>query len=276
VGFGVYFLERWPAETAIRGIHEVINRLDATAERTDKSVTWHSGPELTPEWMWPDYPDGHYNLGVAHGVPGIIHFLGAVLAAGIEVDRVRPLLAGAVEWVIAQQRPPGSRSWFSSWVPGESDSRPTWCYGDMGILAVLLQVARITGRDDWREFAQGLLEHCLAWPPDLARINDAPLCHGTAGTAHIFNRIYQSEGDPRCRDAAIAWFERTLAMRRPEGGVGGFATYGVPDKSGPPVWEPSPAFLDGAIGVALALLGAVSDVEPSWDRLLLLSRRSWS
>jgi hypothetical protein len=40
------------------------------------------------------------------------------------------------------------------------------------------------------------------------------------------------------------------------------------------VWEPSPAFLDGAIGVALALLSAVAPIEPAWDRMLLLSSRN--
>lgn len=32
-----------------------------------------------------------------------------------------------------------------------------------------------------------------------------------------------------------------------------------------------PGFLTGAAGIGLALLGAVSPVEPSWDRLLLCS-----
>ena len=44
-----------------------------------------------------------------------------------------------------------------------------------------------------------------------------------------------------------------------------------PDPDGPTIWEPSPDFLDGAIGVALALLAALAPVEPLWDRLLLLS-----
>jgi hypothetical protein len=37
------------------------------------------------------------------------------------------------------------------------------------------------------------------------------------------------------------------------------------------IWEPSRAFLDGAIGVALALLAALTPIEPQWDRLLQLS-----
>ena len=65
------------------------------------------------------------------------------------------------------------------------------------------------------------------------------------------------------------WFERTLAMRQPGKGVGGFWTY-APEKM--PVWDPDPSLLSGAVGITLALLAAISPIEPAWDLLLLLSR----
>jgi len=174
--------------------------------------------------------------------------------------------------------PSSSSSWFSAWFtesPTE-ECRLAWCYGDLGIVAVLLQVARRTGRDDVRQFASALLDHCLERQPSDYGVVDAPLCHGASGLAHIFNRIYQTEGDLRCRDAALAWFDRTLAMRQPTSRAGGFLASTRPDPQGPTVWEASPAFLDGAIGVALALLSAVTPTEPNWDRLLLVSGRSWA
>jgi hypothetical protein len=39
------------------------------------------------------------------------------------------------------------------------------------------------------------------------------------------------------------------------------------------MWQETPEFLDGAVGVALAFLAAVTPVEPNWDRMLLLSGR---
>lgn len=275
VGFGTYFVERLPKETAVQGIKAVFDQLDTLAERADGGITWHSGPELLPDWQRAQCANGYYNLGVAHGIPGIIHFLSAVSAMDIvEPERSHTLLDGAMKWLLAQARPPGSASRFSSWVvPGEepTDCRMAWCYGDLGILSVLFQVARRAGRSDWLQFANELLDHCLAWPLDKAGIGDAPLCHGAAGVAHIFNRIYQEEGDRRCMDAALLWYERTLAMRNPGTGVGGYSSLTRPDPDGSIVWEPSPAFLDGAIGVALAFLAAVTPVEPEWDRMLLLS-----
>ena len=279
VGYGTYFLERLPRESATQGVKAVFAQLENLAERVNGMATWYSGPELLPDWQREQCPNGYYNLGVAHGIPGIIHFLGEVTATDI-VDQARSheLLAGAVDWLLAQQRPRGSQSRFSSWVsPGKEskDSRMAWCYGDLGIVSVLLQVAHRTGRRDWHSFAEELLNHCLAWPPDQTGVADAPLCHGAAGVAHIFNRIYQTEGDRRCLDAALLWYQRTMAFRQTGTGVGGFSAMTRPDPSAPPIWEANPAFLDGAAGVALAFLAAVTSIEPSWDRLLLLSGRTF-
>lgn len=274
VGFGTYFLERFPAGRSLQGIKLIVDHLQAISEPVDGGITWRSDPGSLPDWQRELCPDGYYNLGVAHGIPGILQFLGEVAAAGID-DRASPLLERAVEWFIAQKRPAGSVSWFSAWLPSgaSTDSRPTWCYGDLGILAVLLQIVRRIPRKKWKDFTQGLLEHCLTWPMERAGINDAPLCHGAAGVAHIFNRIYQTEGDVRCRDAAVAWFERTLAMRVTAAGIGGFLTATRPDPNGPILWEASPAFLEGAMGIALALLSALTPIEPQWDRMLLLSSK---
>jgi len=93
---------------------------------------------------------------------------------------------------------------------------------------------------------------------DASGTMDAPLCHGASGNAHIFNRLYQNNGDANCREVALAWFEKALSFWQPEGGVAGFYQYTRPDPQSPPVMEPSPAFLDGAIGVALALLAALT------------------
>jgi hypothetical protein len=36
-------------------------------------------------------------------------------------------------------------------------------------------------------------------------------------------------------------------------------------------WKVKPGFLEGAGGIALALLAATTSVEPAWDRSLLIS-----
>jgi hypothetical protein len=277
VGMGVYFLERLPGVKAEEGIQLVLEHLEAISEVTAAGRAWHSGPDLLPEWQRELCPSGYYNLGVAHGIPGILHFLSEAAAAGIGAGRAGSMLEEGVDWLIAQQRAPGKLSRFSGWLAEgqDVDSRLTWCYGDLGILSVARQIVSRHSLPRWRRFADELLEHCLAWPIDRAGVADAPLCHGAMGTGHIFNRIYQAEGDERCRERALIFVDKALAMRVTDSGVGGFVAYTKPDRNGPVVWESTPAFLDGAIGIALGLLSVLTTVEPEWDRMLLTSGRSW-
>jgi len=114
-----------------------------------------------------------------------------------------------------------------------------------------------------------LLDRCRHWPHDKDQIRDAGLCHGALGVAHIFNRVYQADGDDRWREAAIAWYRRGLSMRQTGSGIG--FTAWVFDRTVQP--DPTPLFLAGAPGVALALLAGATSVEPAWDRLMSLSGR---
>jgi len=95
VGLGIYFLERLPREPAIRGIRLVLTRLEELAKHVLPGITWFTPPQLLPKRQLEVYPAGYYNLGVAHGVPGVVQFLGEVLAVGIETARAKLLLEGS-------------------------------------------------------------------------------------------------------------------------------------------------------------------------------------
>jgi len=276
VGVGVYFFERLESSAAAKeGLILVMNHLESLAEHHPEGITWHTPPGSLPEVQRQRTPYGYYCLGVAHGVPGVIHFLSQMTSARIEEHRARALLEPAVEWLIAHQRPRGSLSFYSPYITATDsfDSRLSWCYGDLGILAIIMQAGN-AGSSLCKAHASELLEHCLAWPPERAGVNDAQMCHGTVGLAHIFNRLFHLTGDGRCRERALFWIERTLQLQVPNAGVAGYQAFTRPEPTGGIVWEPNPAFLDGAIGIALCLTAALSPVEPKWDRLLLLSRTS--
>jgi hypothetical protein len=108
---------------------------------------------------------------------------------------------------------------------------------------------------------------------DAAGVVDAGLCHGAAGDAHLFNRLYQATGDPAFAEAARHWYERALDLRRPDEGFAGFPSWG-PDRDRKMTWIADAGFLTGAAGVGLAMLAATTPIEPQWDRLLLVSARA--
>jgi len=92
VGLGVYFLERLPARSAVHGLKFIFDELENRARREGRGSTWHTSPELLPKWQRDQFPGGYYNLGVAHGIPGILFFLNELVAVGIEEERALNLL----------------------------------------------------------------------------------------------------------------------------------------------------------------------------------------
>lgn len=275
VGIGVYALERLTQEAdAARHarvmLEQAIARLDETAERRSDGITWWTDPDWLPDETRATYPRGYYNIGLAHGVPGVVVLLGRACTAGVAEDRARPLLDGAVRWLLAQRLPGGFPTWIAPDVP-PVPARLAWCYGDPGVAVALLWAARCVGEPSWEREALAIARRAAERPAEKAGVVDAGLCHGAAGLGHLFNRLFQETGEADFAPAARFWFERTLALRQPDRGVAGYAAW-MPEFDGIQAgWVDDPGLLTGAAGIALALLAAAAPVEPEWDRVLLAS-----
>jgi lantibiotic modifying enzyme len=272
VGLGVYALERLPKPGAVACLEQVIDHLATTSERVPEGITWWTNPVWLPSETRQKNPRGYYNLGLAHGVPGIIALLGAACAAGVSTATARPLLDEAVSWLLAQQESAGAG--FGHWVePGGPLPGPTrlaWCYGDPGVAAALLLAGRCVAEPKWEREAMTIALRAAARPVDQAGVRDAGLCHGAAGLGQLFNRLFQATREPRLAEAACFWFRRTLELRHPRRGIAGYASY-MPMNTGEERWVDDPGILTGAAGIALALLAAATPVVPAWDRMLLVS-----
>jgi len=291
VGFGVYALERLGKgvrsllperpggcfaqktpdtfSTATACLERVIDRLAETAEHREGGITWESRQEWLPEKYHHLYPHRYYNLGLAHGVPGVVALLGQACAAGVAVARARPLLEGTVRWLLAQQTPEG----FPSGIEKDQDKQPArlaWCYGDPGVAAALLWAARLVNEPTWEREARAIAIRAARRPADKSGVVDAGLCHGAAGLGHLFNRMFQATGDECLAEAARFWFEQTLQMQRPGKGVGGYEAWQLDDEQ-VVTWIADPGLLTGVAGIALALLAATTNIEPAWDRMLLVA-----
>ena len=274
VGFGVYAVERIHRPSAVRCLEAIVDRLHETAESNGQGTTWFTPPEALPLVSREQTPLGCYNLGVAHGVPGVIPLLADACRLGIREERARPLLDGAVRWLVPQHLGEQRGARYPSWLGPGLEPRPSrlaWCYGDPGIAATLLYAARAVGVEEWESSALEIAAHAARSAPEDAGVRDAGLCHGAFGLAHVYNRIHQAAGGDLFADAARLWYRLGLDMRRPEGGIAGFETWSPGREDRTPGWEPDPGFLTGVAGIGLALLAAVTSVEPEWDRLLLVA-----
>ncbi|HKI85860.1 MAG TPA: lanthionine synthetase C family protein [Thermoanaerobaculia bacterium] len=273
VGVGVYLLELLPDRDAREALATLIRRL---AERADPATgAWWTPSDLLAPSHRSLTPAGQFNLGVAHGIPAVIWLLAQAQAHGIEERRCATLVARVVPWLLNQARRGKPGSVVPAFVATDYEPgwcRSAWCYGDPGFAAALFLSADALGNSEWRAEALDLARAAAARPPDATGVVDACLCHGAAGLAHLFNRLYHASREETFRQAARFWFADVLGRRQPGAGIAGYSAAYV-DPGGQRHEEASPGLLEGTTGVALALLAAVSDLAPDWDRMFLLSAR---
>jgi len=227
---------------------------------------------------WPSNTNGYkqktgFNLGLAHGQPSIIYFLSKAFQAGIRKDKVNRILRENVQFLQSHRKSPdGSGSCFSNWIlPGEKpgNSRLAWCYGDLGIAISLWNAGIVLDEQSWKDDAEKIflitLKRKLLAPNGVV---DGSFCHGTAGIAHIYNRMYQSTGEKHYKLAARYWLNETLKMATHNNGIAGYR-YWYPSTEDN--YKDEPGLLEGAAGIGLVIMAAISDLVPAWDEALMLS-----
>lgn len=251
-GVATYAIERLPREPAREILGIVIDRLAAGAERTSVGITWHTPPGRVPEAQRSQAPLGYYNLGVAHGVPGLLVVLATACINNVRPDTALDLLEGVCSWIVAQQGDDGEGARFPSWMAPERaidrDSREAWCDGGLGLSVALLHAARLVGNEEWEARACEYARLEAGRSTASSGVRDVSLCHGASGNAHLYNRLYQATGDELFLGGARRWLSYTLAEHESH--------------------LPSTDVLVGIAGVGLVLLAASTSQEPRWDRLL--------
>ncbi len=275
VGLGVYALARGEPGHALAV--RVCEELSRRARSHGEGLAWHTPPSgLTPPQQ-KDAPHGFWNLGLAHGVPGVIALLARYLIAGVDVERARELLDGAVAFLLAAE-PARDDGRFPGWQAGGPDdpvrvthhqrarARLAWCYNDLGVSVALLSAAIATGTPEWRAEALALAHASALRSIEDARIEDAALCHGAFGAAHLFNRLAHATGEAVFTSAAERWLDHGIALRD-DRAIAGFPTLASRDDMR---WTADASMVAGASGIALVLHSMITEVEPAWDRSMLV------
>lgn len=264
-GVGAYLLHHDPDGSAIRAILEYLVRLTQPVTDGQPLPGWWTSTGPTGR-VDTEFPGGHGNFGLAHGIAGPLAVLAHSQRRGISVpgqlDAITTICSWLDGWRIdtdAGCRWPYmiTRSELTS-PPAHvrrsgATRRPSWCYGTAGIARCLQLAALALDDAALRRTAEGALVSALTDPAHRALVVDASLCHGYAGLARIAARA--------AADAAEPAVSRLRAV--------------VPDLLDLAVAQPTtatPGLLEGAAGIALAALTPVIEARaaPSWDAFLLI------
>jgi lantibiotic modifying enzyme len=273
-GLAAYFSTRDsvpPMLSAVRS--QLVERLVQLTASNDAGIpVWFTPPEKILNTRFAElYRGGLLDLGLSHGAAGLLAAT-ALLHRRQNDSRLRDAARHFSGFLLnLRQHRDNVCSWpsavgIAAGQGAELAQHPLlpWCYGAIGI-ARALWLAGLALEDS-------LVKEC-AVDTVLAicrtrRIPALPtpgLCHGQAGVLQIVARFCEDVENVELRQFAATTFENVVNAHFPA------SAYGFMDATLDGSTVDDPGFLVGAAGVALALLSVATDVDPEWDRVLLLS-----
>lgn len=260
-GLGAHLLRRDPDDPTLKSVLCYLVRLTAPLpDDRDRLPGWWTS--LDPSGAnSPEFPGGHGNLGMAHGIAGPLALLALAKRHGVLVDGHTEAMQRICAWLDTwRQDSAGTGSWWPQWitmqehhagaVTAPGPHRPSWCYGTPGLARAQQLAAIALSEAIRRRMAEEALERSLTDPRQLAKITDPGLCHGAAGLLVTAHRMAQDS--PNTRIAAHLPHLHSLLLSKEQ--------------------QISEGLLEGATGPALADLHHQANGTPAsgWDACLLI------
>ncbi|MGI4762069.1 MAG: lanthionine synthetase C family protein [Janthinobacterium lividum] len=267
IGDGFYLLSRLGTPATDQCLARLITYLTTTATRDEQGIRWYDEPSA-----FNAYTPGGVNLSLSHGLSSKLIFLAHCVSANVKTTECTTLLLGAVQYLKNQACFESQANVYPTFTAASGhprlSNRLAWCYGDLGIVVALLMAGKALGQAKWVEEAFALgLRAAGRITLEQTGVVDAGFCHGTAGIAHIFNRLYLESQQDAFRLARNYWLDRTLEQACFSDGLAGYKTYQQAE------WVLDRSLLEGIMGINLVLQSSLEKeaTNLSWDALFLLN-----
>lgn len=276
-GYGAYLLRRDPGGAVVRRVLEYLVRLvkPVRVDGADLPGWWTlSGPSGRADAR---FPGGHGNCGLAHGIAGVLSLVSLAARQHVKVGGQDEAIREICAWLDHWRTDPGCCAVWPYWVTradlrasrptGPQALRPSWCYGAAGAARAQQLAGLALGDPEHQGRAESTLIGALTDPLQLGLITDASLCHGHAGLAHVAARS-AADALPAARVRLQGLIPGLLNAVQPSGTNPEDTAAALLSAAGR-----GPGLLDGAAGVALAVLAPDTGQLPSsgWDSCLLIA-----
>lgn len=266
IGVGFYFLKK---NNANKPILKLIDFLYDTANKDfdNKIFKWKSLLDINTRNCRMGY-----NISLSHGMSCIVIFLSRVIDNKIESEKLSVMLTCSVNYLLSQIIENQDLGSFFPHYSREdintslSKSRLAWCYGDLGVAFAIWKAGCVTNNLTWQNKALSILLSSISRLSCLDNnVYDAGICHGTAGIAMIYRRMYIETNMFEFMNASNYWLNQTLLQSRFSDGLAGYKSF-VKDK-----WLCDYSVLMGISGIGLVFASYLMDDLQNWDELFLLS-----
>lgn len=217
------------------------------------------------------------NLGIPHGMTGIILFLLKLSKLYNLKNEMASVIKDSVNWLAnCLKRHRNHLPLAFGEEKLSAKGMLGWCYGDLAIIYVLLRYQE-TFQDSTYESlifllikqsdSVPILEHMQKkYLMDL-KVYDTCICHGAGSIAYMYHKFYLITKNETVSDIADRWYEFLIKSVYTQSN----SIDRLVKVSGLSVSKQI-GFLNGIAGAGLALMACKDEKLGHWDRLLLLDR----
>lgn len=264
IGSGIYALCR----KRIDLLDLIITHLNKSAYKDEFGYRWQSKYEIR------DKEIDVIQLSLSHGIASVINFLSQCIKMDIKNKKLAiKILYEAIKYLrnstlikcvsIFPEVIPVNRTEYKI-----KESRLGWCNGDLGIgISLLIVGINIKDQKLIQEAKDVLLATTGRRLEEQTSVIDDGLCHGSAGIALMYKLAYQITEKDEFLEAYSFWMERLMIEARKSAISEGYRSFLGADKG----WGIDHGFLNGLSGIGLTLIDFISEKEPNWKSILLLS-----
>ncbi len=195
-GIGIYLLTNLKDSSFASLLYEIMDLLIALTR--PRVIEGH----LVPGWHVPcdslfleedklSNPKGNFNLGLSHGVPGVLAFLSIAALQGIQRPGQGEAMERIVSWLVRKRYASNGRFFWPGSVSFEEEvssqpkasvvSRDAWCYGTPGVARSLYLAGQALQDESLKQFALTSFLSIFASKEEEWQIPCPTFCHGISG-----------------------------------------------------------------------------------------------
>ncbi|MDR3624201.1 MAG: lanthionine synthetase C family protein [Chlamydiales bacterium] len=277
-GIGIYCLKAIDNEDIYNLLTKILSSLVKLATHIE------IGGHKIPAWYHPSYyqfidqdkitfPFGNFNLGMAHGIAGVMALLSIAKLNGISVKDQEYALKYFSNWLLSKKIVKnGSISWpdrisFQEEITHSKTKTGTmnaWCYGTAGVARSLYLCGKAID-------SKTIQEEAIAAFESMSDVPKSPtFCHGIAGLLTLTDLMAIDSRSFQLKQR-VEFLKSHLLDTYKEDRPIGFWDLELTTSNTEPQEREKIGLLDGCVGVLLTLLGP--EVYPKWQPLFLINER---
>lgn len=283
-GIAVYCLQQLDEPQFFDVLQEILSILISLVKSIEVDKRQVPGWYTPPSLMFLDeektnYPKGNFNMGLAHGIPGILALLSVSSLYGLEVPEQKETIAQLANWIKNQRVECSAGFFWETAIPFERifsrpnekrifSGRDAWCYGTPGVASSLFLAGKAMNDaalknfslDSFRDvFKRSVLERRLPGPT---------FCHGVSGLLLITHQFAKEMQASDLAEHVDLLTEELLQFYQP---LSPFGFKNLEPSQGGTLLEIDRAdLLEGSSGILLTLLSVCGSTS-WWHAPFLIS-----